>query len=108
MKTINKMTLLFIAVFVFTGCVASRPVTEHPAIPERGTTVSMNLFYESLSPYGKWIDYRGYGNAWVPRVSRNFRPYATNGRWVFSDYGWTWMSGYSWEIGRASCREGVS
>ena len=52
-------------------------------------------FYNDLSPYGNWINYENYGYAWVPSMS-NFRPYYTNGNWVYTDYGWTWVSNYNW------------
>src|SRR3569833_588337 len=54
------------------------------------------VFYDELSPYGSWIDYPDYGYVWAPAVDNDFRPYATNGSWVYSDYGWTWASGYDW------------
>ncbi len=95
MKTLYKLSFLFIAVFASTGCMAERSVATND-LEQRGPNVTFDLFYQSLSPYGRWINYRGYGNAWVPRVPRNFRPYATNGHWVYSDYGWTWVSGYRW------------
>ena len=48
-------------------------------------------FYRSLRPYGEWIDC-SYGHVWRPTVVRHeWRPYS-NGRWVWTDYGWYWMS----------------
>src|SRR5690625_4780914 len=97
MKIIYKIVFLFVALFSFTGCMAGRPLAEsYPAGQTQGPNVTFDLFYQSLSPYGRWINYKGYGNAWIPRVSRNFRPYATNGHWIYSDYGWTWVSNYRW------------
>jgi len=58
--------------------------------------ISYQTFYEDLSPYGQWITYPGYGSVWSPSVGTDFRPYATNGHWVYSDMGWTWVSDYSW------------
>ncbi len=54
------------------------------------------VFFDELSPYGNWIDYPDYGYVWVPAVDYDFKPYVTNGSWVFSDYGWTWASNYEW------------
>jgi len=54
------------------------------------------VFYDELSRYGRWVDYPDYGYVWVPNVGDDFRPYATNGNWVYSDYGWTWASDYDW------------
>jgi len=58
----------------------------------RGHTVHFQYFYETLEPYGEWIelDYDNY--VWRPNhVSRNWSPYS-EGRWVWSDDGWYWDS----------------
>lgn len=61
----------------------------------RNDEVDINIFYNQLSPYGNWIQYPRYGRVWVPHV-QGFRPYYTNGHWVYSQFGWTWVSNYSW------------
>src|SRR6266478_5888600 len=54
------------------------------------TSVNVSLFYNTLSPYGRWIDDEPYGRCWVPaHVSRGWRPYS-DGYWVYTDYGWAW------------------
>jgi hypothetical protein len=58
--------------------------------------VSYQTFYDNLSPYGQWIDYPNYGYVWSPSVGADFKPYATNGHWVYTDMGWTWASDYNW------------
>lgn len=58
--------------------------------------IGYDVFYNDLSPYGRWIDYPEYGYVWVPTVEVGFRPYASNGHWAFTSYGWTWVSNYSW------------
>lgn len=58
-----------------------------------------STFYDSLAPYGTWVDVAGYGPCWQPSVvvaNPTWRPYCDGGRWVYSDCGWYWMSGYSW------------
>lgn len=60
------------------------------------TYVSYNDFYENLAPYGQWIDDPKLGYVWSPEVSQDFRPYYTNGHWVMTDYGNTWISDYPW------------
>lgn len=60
------------------------------------TTVSYQSFYDDLSPYGQWINDSAYGYVWVPNVDDDFRPYFTNGHWVVTEYGNTWVSGYPW------------
>ncbi len=60
------------------------------------TRVNISVFYSALSPYGEWIDYRDYGLCWRPTVvGVGWRPY-THGRWVWTEYGWTWVSDYAW------------
>ena len=59
--------------------------------------VSYQTFYDELSPHGRWIDYPGQGYVWVPDVREDFRPYSSNGHWVWSDnYEWMWVSDYDW------------
>ena len=63
-------------------------------IDEPRPTASYNTFYTKLEPYGVWRETGDYGYVWQPReaeASRNWRPY-TNGRWVYTDAGWTWIS----------------
>lgn len=57
--------------------------------------ITYQQFYDELSPYGNWINYPGQGYVWVPNVP-SFRPYATNGQWVYTNLGWTWVSNYNW------------
>ncbi|MEY2507755.1 MAG: hypothetical protein QOH01_2084 [Verrucomicrobiota bacterium] len=61
---------------------------------ETHTTAAYGMFYEKLDPYGEWRETKDYGYVWQPReaeTSRDWRPY-TEGRWVYSDAGWTWVS----------------
>src|ERR1700686_1798678 len=88
--------------------VAEAPVTETVPettrdTPERRETVdtsekrssnSYGTFYRKLEPYGAWRETSDYGYVWQPREAEaagGWRPY-TDGRWVYSDAGWTWMS----------------
>lgn len=61
--------------------------------------VTVDQFYDTLSPYGTWVYIEGYGRCWRPTVviyDAGWRPYCDNGRWVYTDRGWYWMSNYSW------------
>jgi hypothetical protein len=60
------------------------------------TSISIQVFYDELSPYGQWISYPNYGYVWVPDAGADFVPYSSQGYWVLTDYGWTWVSEYSW------------
>jgi len=66
---------------------------------DRGV-VTYQTFYDELSPYGQWVDYPNYGYVWVPDAGPDFRPYSTNGHWVYTDdYEWMWVSDYDWGWG---------
>jgi len=53
-------------------------------------------FTRYLSPYGQWVSVDPYGLCWKPyNMPKGWRPY-TNGRWVYTDYGWTWVSNLPW------------
>jgi DNA segregation ATPase FtsK/SpoIIIE-like protein len=61
------------------------------------TEVSFEFFHSSLSPYGSWQVSGSYGQVWRPyvRVEQHWHPYAY-GHWVYTDFGWTWVSEYEW------------
>lgn len=68
------------------------------ALPSRSVqaqdTVSFELFYDSLEPYGEWIEVGEFGYCWRPFVAMDdpmWRPYA-DGYWAHTDGGWTWVS----------------
>jgi len=85
-------------VFVSTACHPTYVVQNDPAPAPAPppAEVSYQAFYDQLSPYGHWIDYPGYGYVWMPNVGPDFKPYSTNGYWVYTDMGWTWASNYNW------------
>ncbi len=59
-------------------------------------------FQGALDPYGRWVEDPDYGHVWVPSesvVGNDFQPYASNGHWVLSEYGWTWASDWDWGWG---------
>lgn len=61
---------------------------------EADTEISLNFFYDNLSPHGSWIDVAGYGYCFQPSVAvdnADWRPYA-DGYWAYTDVGWTWVS----------------
>ncbi|MFZ1219963.1 MAG: DUF6600 domain-containing protein, partial [Chthoniobacterales bacterium] len=77
--------------------VTSSEETTSETSETRSETVSAEsygTFYEKLEPYGAWRETADYGYVWQPREaeeSRDWRPY-TEGRWAYSDAGWTWIS----------------
>lgn len=75
------------------------PPPPEPAPQPQVVEVSNNYFYDTLSPYGSWVNVNGYGRCWRPTVAvvnPGWQPYADRGRWVYSDAGWYWLSDYSW------------
>jgi hypothetical protein len=73
--------------------VLSAGMTASPARADHGSLrAEVGIYYDELSPYGDWVDDTQYGAAWCPRhTGSDWRPYS-DGRWVDSDYGWTWAS----------------
>lgn len=66
------------------------------AYDEPNGPVDVSLFYDSLSPWGRWIDDPTWGWCWTPLdVSPYWRPYE-DGSWADTDYGWTWISNEPW------------
>ena len=58
--------------------------------------VSYQTFYDNLSDQGTWVQTDDYGYAFQPTVSDpNWAPY-TDGHWVYTDVGWTWVSDEPW------------
>jgi len=63
-------------------------------------TASMDFFYDNLDPYGNWREVGDYGYAWQPYdVGDDWQPYS-DGRWVYTDAGWTWDSNesFGWAV----------
>jgi len=77
--------------------IATFSVNAHKYRPAQ-ISISIQTFYDELSPYGDWIYTPEYGYVWRPYFDRpeSFRPYSSNGDWVYTDYGWTWVSDYRW------------
>ncbi len=74
------------------------PAPEPPPV-EQPAEVTVNYFYDTLAPYGSWVDVEGYGRCWRPSVvvyNSGWQPYCDHGHWVYTDRGWYWISDYSW------------
>lgn len=71
-------------------------VSSHQAEANNYRGVSFQVFYDALTPYGDWIKDARYGYIWLPAVYEDFHPYGTNGHWVMTEYGNTWVSDYDW------------
>ncbi len=72
------------------------------AIPsaQGAVQLSVDFFHDNLEAHGDWREVGDYGYCWQPRdVDRDWRPYR-DGRWLYTDAGWTWDSDepYSWAV----------
>jgi hypothetical protein len=84
-KCFTIVVFIFLTIVSFSLKVAAQDIA-----------VSYKEFYTALSPFGQWIDDSEYGYAWIPNVDEDFQPYWTNGYWVMTDHGNTWVSDYPW------------
>lgn len=75
-----------------------------PSGMQAAGAVSISVFHEQLTPYGRWVVAGSIGSVWVPRVSAGWAPYV-DGEWVYTDYGWTWISYDPW--GDVPCHYGA-
>jgi hypothetical protein len=58
--------------------------------------IGINYFYDYLSPWGTWVDFSPYGYVWCPTgLGFGWHPYS-EGHWVWTDDGWTWISDFDW------------
>ncbi len=105
----KKTALIFLLTILTASCLIYIPYDENrrrpqpayepapppPPAPVYGQ-ISINFIYDYLGRFGVWVSYHPYGYVWIPRgVGRHWRPY-THGRWVWTEYGWTWISYHPW------------
>lgn len=96
-KTVIMKTLKTVVLLIAMGLVCPQLVNKAKATPPPPVSVSFQVFYDDLSPHGRWVSYPQYGYVWVPGLGPDFVPYATGGHWEYSDdYGWVWASDYDW------------
>ena len=107
MKKIVLLSLVGIALVLIAGCIIYVPYPEGYPPPQEedyydrdyrdfSGPYDTSYFYDYLSPYGMWVYQPPYGYVWIPKVYRyGWRPYSY-GSWVWTDYGWTWISDWEW------------
>jgi hypothetical protein len=73
------------------------PVQPQQAVPAQS---GPQTYFSDLGAYGSWINTPEYGQVWVPYANRTagWRPYFY-GSWVYTNWGWTWMSDEPWGAG---------
>ncbi len=63
-----------------------------PDAGDNGGDANFQTFYNNLSSQGDWIQTDNYGYVWQPNVQDpDWRPYS-DGHWVYTDEGWTWVA----------------
>ncbi len=85
-----KKTFFLLFGVLLIGSVA--PEASHAATPASGVEFRFGYFYRPLLPYGEWIVINDGMYVWRPlHMRRSWRPYML-GRWMWTDYGWYWVS----------------
>jgi hypothetical protein len=72
---------------------------ETPDQPLHPQVDSIDNFHGALAPYGTWVRSQEFGLIWVPSraaVGASFVPYATGGRWQYTNVGWMFASDSQW------------
>ena len=85
---LTKFTLLSLLIF---GSLA----IPFKASAQDDDEVSFSNFQNDLSPYGTWMNSARFGRVWIYNDA-SFKPYATNGHWDYTNYGWSWVSDFNW------------
>ncbi len=90
-----KIIIKFFSIFLITGICLGMTAQKASA---QQASVSMQVFYDQLSPYGHWVHHPRHGYVWLPGAEAGvgFSPYSTNGHWRLTNDGWTWISDFSW------------
>lgn len=86
MKSIRFLTVLFLLSVV---------TISNNEIKAQSAEVNISVFQNELSPYGRWFNNPRFGQVWV-YDDPAFRPYATDGHWEYTNYGWSWISDFDW------------
>ena len=68
--------------------VATEPAPAAPPV-DQPAAVTVNYFYDTLAPYGAWVNVDGYGRCWRPTVMvANAGLAAVLRSWALGLYGW--------------------
>lgn len=59
--------------------------------PEEATLEGTEVWFDDLRFFGSWYHLDPYGMVWRPVVTMDWSP-MMNGYWVWSSYGWVWVS----------------
>jgi len=83
-------------VLAFSGCTVYREPEYQTSYDDEAAyadTVADEEYadFSDLDFWGQWFELYPYGTVWRPTVVMDWQPY-TNGQWMWSTYGWTWVS----------------
>ena len=93
---LRALALLLGLAAALAGCAATNYEQPNDSVPYDDSEADYGYFYDALSPYGAWYQVEPYGWVWTPYdVPAGWRPY-TDGQWVSTPYGWTWLSDDPW------------
>jgi hypothetical protein len=82
--------------FLLCICCIALVLFSAPTETRAESEISFSFFYDSLDPYGEWINTPEYGYCWRPsEVDADWSPYV-DGYWSYTDAGWTWVSYEDW------------
>jgi len=90
LETLTQPTMKFLSLLLGAALLAvAIPVPSARAEVD----VSIDFFFDALSPQGDWIYAQDYGYVWQPTVAQrsDWAPYS-DGYWAYTDAGWTWIS----------------
>ena len=92
----KRFLLIFLATLLVSGSSIGGWSIPAPVMAHERDVADVSVFYDELAPYGTWINVEEHGRVWVPRgMHAGWRPYS-DGRWIYTDVGWTWVSDYDW------------
>ncbi len=94
----KRLMVLVLAALVVLGLGTGRASAQPygPSGGPMGGPMDSSYFYDSLAPYGEWINLSPWGNVFCPyNQGIGWTPYS-DGDWVDSDWGWTFESDAPW------------
>ena len=93
---LRALVLLVGLTAALVGCAATNYEQYPDSASYDDSDADYGYFYDALAPYGAWYQVDPYGWVWTPYdIPAGWRPY-TDGQWLSTAYGWTWLSDDPW------------
>lgn len=83
-----------LAAVLLAGCYTT---PDYAYTQQADVRINVGTFGPYLDPYGSWVTIADHGMVWQPSpryVGGDFYPYASGGRWVYTNAGWVFDSDY--------------